>query len=669
VNVSVRPPAGQVQPLFTGPGEIHRLAASVDWAATPLGAPEAWPPALRAAVRLCLDSATPVAVWAGPAFVLVHNEAYASVLGPRHVGAMGLPADQVWPEVWEAVGNEMRSVFETGVPTRHENARWRLDRGGHEEESFYSYGFSAIREEDGRISGLFNDAEETTPLVRGRTDTEELLAFALATGRMGAVDLDLFDHTARRSAEHDRLFGHDRLLPEWTYEMFLAHVLPEDRPEVDRAFRAVLEEKRDWNVECRIRRADGEVRWIWVSGRPRLENGRPRVAGLVQDVTDRKCVEEALRETQARLEDADRRKNDFLAVLSHELRNPLTPIKNSLYLLERAPPGGDQARRAREVLDRQVDQLTRLVDDLLDVTRITRGKIQLQRSRVELNELVRRTFEDHRSQFERNALDVQLQLAPSPIHLDADPNRVAQIVGNLLVNAAKFTPHWGHVTVSIAADEAAGEAVLRVADTGAGIAPGVRDRIFEPFVQADRTLDRSKGGLGLGLALVKGLVEQHGGSVAVRSEGVGRGAEFTVRLPIATASPIGEPALPGATPISPRRVLVIEDNVDAAESLRDLLRLEGHEVAIAFDGPEGIARAREFQPELVLCDLGLPGMDGFEVARVFRADPLLAGARLVALSGYALPEDVQRAMEAGFAQHVAKPPTREKLEGVFAWGA
>ena len=369
-------------------------------------------------------------------------------------------------------------------------------------------------------------------------------------------------------------------------------------------------------------------------------------------------------EARVSLEEADRSKNQFLAVLSHELRNPLAPIKNSLYILDRAAPGGEHARRAQQVIDRQVTQLSNLVNDLLDVTRITRNKIQLQKERLELNDVVRRTIEDNRSFFEK--AQVRLDFAPAPelLHVHADGTRLAQIVSNLLQNAAKFTTAGGNTRVTVAAEGK--QATVRVADDGVGIAPETVARLFQPFMQADHSLDRSKGGLGLGLALVKGLVEHHGGSISAHSAGLGEGADFVVRLPLFEMAE--RPEAKNASALEPhvrRRVLIIEDNVDAADSLREALELCDHEVSIACDGPEGIAKARGLRPELVLCDIGLPGMDGYEVAHALRADESLKGIALVALSGYALPEDLQRAREAGFDSHLAKPPSIEQLQALL----
>ncbi|MGC4115973.1 MAG: ATP-binding protein [Myxococcales bacterium] len=417
----------------------------------------------------------------------------------------------------------------------------------------------------------------------------------------------------------------------------------------------------------------GEVSWCL-----NVESHRPRTftdedVALVADVAERTWVaverarsEEELRESRARLEEADRRKDHFLAVLSHELRNPLTPVKNGLYVLAHAPPGSDQARRAQLLIGRQVDQLTHLVDELLDVTRINRGKVQLQRSLLELTLLVRQTVEDHHSLFDASGLKLSLSAPARPVVVDADPHRVAQIVGNLLLNAAKFTPRGGRVAVEVAADEPLGRCEVRIRDSGVGLEPAMLDRLFEPFIQADASLDRSKGGLGLGLALVKGLVELHGGTVAARSAGLGQGAEFTVRLPLASGAGGAVQAAAPAPALPRRRILIIEDNVDAADSLREVLELDGHEVAVANDGPAGLALARRTGPDVVLCDIGLPGMDGYAVARAFRLDEALRHVLLVALSGYAQREDMERAAAAGFDHHLAKPPNLEKLEAVLA---
>jgi two-component system CheB/CheR fusion protein len=373
------------------------------------------------------------------------------------------------------------------------------------------------------------------------------------------------------------------------------------------------------------------------------------------------------REAFHALERSNERKAQFIAMLSHELRNPLAPLRHALWLLDRAPADSEQAANARATLGRQVLHLSRLTDDLLDVTRISRGKVRLQRERVDLVDVVRRAIDDHGALFASRQVALEASLPPAPLWLDADPTRIGQVVGNVLWNAAKFTDPGGRaaVTVRRAGD---GLAEVRVRDDGIGIPADLLADVFEPFVQADRSLDRTRGGLGLGLALVRSLVELHGGTVEALSAGPGQGAEFVVRLPLVPEPPaLSLPARPTGRESMPRhRVLVVEDNVDAAETLREMLRLWDHDVEVAHDGPRGLERARDFRPDVVLCDIGLPGMDGYEVARALRADPSSASAFLVAVTGYASPEDARRAAGAGFDLHLGKPVPIEVLEEVLA---
>ncbi len=417
-------------------------------------------------------------------------------------------------------------------------------------------------------------------------------------------------------------------------------------------------------MEFPIRTRDGQVRhWSVSASSPGvLEDGRRFIVAMAVDITDRKRAEDELRETKERLEDADRRKNEFLAMLSHELRNPLAPIRNSLYVLDRAPPGGEQARRAQAIIDRQVSHMTRLIDDLLDVTRISRGKIQLQTEPLELNELAQRAVEDHRGTFIEAGVELSLQTAPGELWVNGDRTRLAQVIGNLLQNSVKFTPRGGRTTIGLEEDASHEQARVLVRDTGRGIPKEILPRLFEAFTQADVTLDRAKGGLGLGLALVKGLVEMHGGTVQCHSPGPDQGATFTLVLPLTRERKTRSPKRAPDGESKTSRVLVIDDNSDVAESLREVLEIEGHVVEVANGGWEGLQKARAFHPDYVICDIGLPGMDGYEVARAIRADPELQHIGLIALSGYAGPDDVAKAREAGFDSHLAKPATMDALD-------
>jgi PAS domain S-box-containing protein len=430
-------------------------------------------------------------------------------------------------------------------------------------------------------------------------------------------------------------------------------------PQTDRLTAAQMAEAdaRGIRFETEHRRKDGSTFAVEVSSQGATLDGTRVLVSVIRDVTERKRAEEALR-------DSDRRKGEFLGVLSHELRNPLAPIRNSIHILERTAADSPLAKRAKEVIRRQTEQLTRLVDDLLDVTRISRGKIELQKARVDVREIVRRTSDDHRSLFEPRGVDLRVFETAGPVWIDADPTRVAQVVGNLLQNAAKFTPRGGSATISVSKERGMARVVVR--DTGIGVEPHEVARMFEPFAQAENTLARTFGGLGLGLALVKGLVELHGGTVAGRSDGLGRGAEFEIALPLLPfATSELEQAEPRAAAPS-RRVVVIEDNVDAAQTLADLLELLGHRASVVHDGSGGIALAQKLKPDVVLCDIGLPDVSGYQVARTLRADPALAKTLLVALSGYAQAEDRARATEAGFDAHLAKPAPLDALEDLLA---
>jgi signal transduction histidine kinase len=374
-----------------------------------------------------------------------------------------------------------------------------------------------------------------------------------------------------------------------------------------------------------------------------------------------------LARANAALAEADRRKDDFLAMLGHELRNPLAPIRNALHLLRLRGSDPETLSWTQDILDRQIRHMTRLVDDLLDASRIARNKVQLRKERLDLAALVRSTAEDHRPGLEQANLTLGLELCSGTVWVEGDPTRLAQVLGNLLANAGKFTDAGGRVTVRLRHEETLRRAVASVTDTGIGIEQGMLDKVFETFAQADRSIDRSRGGLGLGLALVKGLVELHGGGVAVTSAGLGCGAEFSFWVPL--AEKVVEAVPPGRTGDGQRvslRILIVEDNHDAAESLRMLLELRGHKVALAATGTAGVEKARQWQPEVILCDLGLPGMDGYEVAQKVRADPALRGTHLVAVSGYGQDEDRQRCREVGFDAHLTKPIEFADLERLLA---
>ena len=382
-------------------------------------------------------------------------------------------------------------------------------------------------------------------------------------------------------------------------------------------------------------------------------------SAIFRDITDLKRVRQAL-------EEEARRKDEFLALLSHELRNPLAPLRNSLDILR--TEGADPKRKEAsiEVMNRQLVQMTSLVDQLLDASRVSSGKIVLHSQEVDFVDVVRKTVEDQRPIIEGAGVILKTELASNPVLVSGDPIRLAQVVSNLLANAAKFTDVGGTVTLTLRGDARRGSAELTVRDTGIGMDADTLDRLFTPFTQASRSLDRSRGGLGLGLALVRSLVSSHGGTVEARSDGRGRGSELVVRLPLASAPAGRKTASPQAAPRKKEgrryKVLLVEDNHDSAESLSALLQLAGYTVEVAHDGPTALDRAKTFQPEVVLCDIGLPGnMDGYAVAAALRKGSDGRPPHLIALTGYGQTTDREKARQAGFHRHLTKPADPDVL--------
>jgi len=390
---------------------------------------------------------------------------------------------------------------------------------------------------------------------------------------------------------------------------------------------------------------------------------------LEQEIAQRQRLEQELQRRAEELAEADRRKDEFLAMLGHELRNPLAPIRNALQVMRVLGLADSQLQWARDVIDRQVRQLARLVDDLLDVSRISRGKIPLKLAAVELTEIIERAVESSRPVLEARRHELAVVLPRDKVWLEADATRLAQVLANLLNNAGKYTEQGGQIRLM--AERQGEEVVVRVSDNGMGIAPHMLPRVFDLFAQADHTLDRSEGGLGIGLTLVKCLVKLHGGSVEAISAGLGKGSEFVVRLPVPRAvtghSVNGTP--PAAKAAAPgRRILVVDDNGDAVDSLALLLSLQGHEVRTARDGPAALEVAAVFRPEVVLLDIGLPQMDGYEVANRLRGQVGLKKVLLVAVTGYGQEEDRRRTAEAGFDAHLVKPADPAVLIRLLADG-
>ncbi len=503
-------------------------------------------------------------------------------------------------------------------------------------------------------------AIDSANLLQKLARSEEQLRVALEAGRLGAWDWDIPARQVTWSAVLERIHGLEQGTFGGDFEAYQRDIHPEDRERVLSTITRIVEERTDYYVSYRIIRPDGEVRWLEAYGKLLCHppNTPQRLVGVCADITDRRKAEEQLRETLLALRDADQRKDQFLAMLAHELRNPLGPLLNATYLLGSPGLGEASAARARKILDRQVRHMARLLDDLLDVSRISRGKIELLRETIDTSALTREVVDDHLESFRAAGLGLDLAVGAEPLFVHADRTRLAQVIGNLLSNALKFSDRGQSVHVCVDLDESAESVVLTVRDEGMGIEPSLLVRMFKPFEQADTSLARHRGGLGLGLALVDGLVALHGGRVSASSGGLGKGAELRVELPLhAAAHDVAESheRAAGPAPRSCARVLVFEDNADAAESLRGILSGAGYRVCVESAGWQAIDAVRRFRPDLVLCDLGLPGRDGYAIAADIRSDRELSHLPLIAISGYGTMDDQARSRRAGFDLHLTKP--------------
>jgi PAS domain S-box-containing protein len=459
----------------------------------------------------------------------------------------------------------------------------------------------------------------------------------------------------------ERLLGYKAgdILGQPFASIFTAKDVEDQQPEHE--LRTAAEKGRSDNERWHVRRDGSE---FWASGvvTPLWDrDGRLRgYAKIMRDITDRKMHELALAE-------ANHRKDDFLAMLAHELRNPLAPILNAVHVLHQDRAAGPEQRQAARMIERQARQLTRLVDDLLDVSRIARGKIHLRKERVRLVAVVQHAVDTVRPLVNSRKHELTVSLPPENVWLEADPARLEQVFANLLTNAAKYTEPGGHIWLTVEPEGT--EVVIRVRDTGIGIVEEMLPRVFDLFIQADRSLDRAQGGLGIGLTLVRSLVQMHEGTVTASSAGIGKGSEFVVRLPVVSeVSELKEEAIAaaGAKRGRPLRLLVVDDNVDTAESLSLLLRLYGHEVAVAHTGPSALQQALAHKPDAVMLDIGLPGLNGYEVAQRLREHAAFRATPLIALTGYGQDADKKRSRGAGFNVHLVKPIDPERLQDLLA---
>lgn len=642
----------------------------------------------------------------GPDLLLLYNDGYRDILGakasdPRQV--LGKPFEQVWREVWDLVGPILAATME-GETLWFEDQEFALTRNGFVEQVFASFSTSPIRAEAGEIAGVFCVCSETTRKIRSQQDRLRLLDAIGEATRLADEPQAIMEHSTRLLGEYLKVTrvayadlepDNDRftIRHDWRVEGAISTVgvysldLFGSRATSNlRIGRTLMID----DVDRELTADDGANMFNQIGIKaiiccPLVKQGRlvammavhqerPRTwsaddVALVETVVDRCWAHiERVRSMEA-LREADRRKSEFLATLAHELRNPLAPIRNALELLRLSGDKPAMLERVRGTMERQVDQMVHLINDLLDIARISSGKMVLQIERVDMQSVIASAVETSLPLIEAGGHELALDLPDAAIWVDVDTVRLSQVLSNLLSNASKYTPQHGRIGISA---RISGDAVvIDVSDTGIGIATHDLERVFDMFSQAPHSIGISKGGLGIGLSLVRRLVSLHGGSVSASSAGAGHGSTFTIRLPCMPAAPAGTPVSvaepPGVAANAVQlRILVADDNADAADTLSLVLREKGHEVHVAYGGEDAVRMGTSIVPDLVFLDPGMPHIDGYEAARALRALPALAEAGLVALTGRGAQEVRARTRAAGFDAHLLKPAMPEALDAVLA---
>ena len=654
--------------FLSGGGEVGAMMRARDWSASPLGHPRGWPQALRTVVGLMINSKFPMFVAWGPELAFLYNDSYRDILGEKHPQALGRRFHDIWSEIWDDIHPLIERAL-AGEATYADRLYLEMNRHGYEEPTWFTFSYSPVRDEGGQIAGMYCACVEVTEQVlaekyRNEENERFRALFEQAPGIMAVLrgPEHVFELT---NQSYLQLIGHRDLLgktardalPEVTGQGFfelLDRVYTSGEPFVGHALPLRVQSEPGGPLVERfvdfvyqpIRDANGAVSGIFVEG---------------SDVTPRKLIEDELRA-------ANRQKDQFLAMLAHELRNPLAPIMTAAQLLKLGRHDPKSVANASEIIARQAAHMTDLVNDLLDVSRVTRGLVTLDKEELDLNVIVAAAVEQVRPLIDARRHALTLQLSGQPAHVLGDRTRLVQVISNILNNAAKYTAPGGRIVLDVAVDPDRGQVHVTVSDSGVGIAPEVLPYIFDLFTQAERTPDRSQGGLGIGLALVKSLIVLHGGTVHAHSAGLGQGSEFSLCLPCLAVPAARQPAAgaTGQVDAGHLRVMVVDDNADAAQMLAALLEVQGHAVSVAYDAGGALARAREERPDVLLLDIGLPDMDGYELARRLRTQPENAGATLVALTGYGQVQDREEAQAAGFDHYLVKPADLNQVNEVLA---
>ena len=572
----------------------------------------------------------------------------------------------LWPESFSAEAGD-RHTLATGQAHTAGLVERRRDLG---EVEAYDWRIERVTLPDGRFGVVchFYDLTERQELENKLRDSENRLRIATNAAGLGIwtwqPDSDKVRWDNKRPFE---IFGlHESDSPVDARRFISEFLHPEDLPLFEQTTARIVEDGAEFLLECRIRRRDGGQRWIRFTGKG-TQVGEPQaftIIGTVEDITERKAAEERVLEFASQLSEADRRKDEFLATLAHELRNPLAPIRNGLQIIRRTDSPA-ALEKATAMMDRQIKQMVRLVDDLLDISRISRDKLQLQKGRVTLSAVLAQAVETSQALIAASGHKLLVSAPAEPVVIDGDVTRLVQVFSNLISNAAKYSE--GDSPIWLTSEASADEVLVRVKDFGVGIPADMLPRIFDMFVQVDRSLERSQGGLGIGLTLVKRLVELHGGSIEARSDGEDKGSEFLVRLPLVRSLP--DELLPQSEQANSSQrlhVLIADDNEDAAESLAQLLEMMGSTVHRASDGLQAVAMAQDLRPEVIVLDIGMPRLNGFEACRRIRTQSWSKGVVIIALTGWGQDEDRRRSMDAGFDRHLVKPVDPLMLEKLLS---
>jgi PAS domain S-box-containing protein len=613
---------------------------------------------MEAALRASEQRATGIIQSIADGFLTLDAEWRITYLSPR--GAEILALLQKTPE--NVLGRIFWEEFPANLGTEvEENHRRAMrDQVPVQFESFYAplgrWFDYRVYPSPGGLTIYFLDITDKQSAVERLRASEARKDAILMSALDAIITMDHEGRLLEFNPAAERIFGHARaaVLGRPLAEVIIPERLRESHNQRLQQYLATgVEPVLNKQTELPVLRADGREfpAELAIVANPGMVP--PVFTAFLRDVTARKEMEDSLRARAAELAQADRSKNEFLAMLAHELRNPLAPLRNAAEILRMPGGSGEEHAQAHRIVGRSIENMSRLIDDLLDVSRITEGKIQLRREPVNLEAILTAAASLVRCSCAAHRQELTVRLPDEPVFLHADATRLEQVFGNLLGNACKYAGDGCHIALN--AERGEGEVMVRVADDGAGIDPELLPRIFDLFVQASRTLDRAHGGLGIGLTLVRRLVKLHGGSITAHSDGLGHGAEFIVRLPILAEPPPPPPPPPPVARETPRRILVVDDNTDSARSLATLQKRRGHETRTAFTGPEAVAVAADFLPEAVLLDIGLPGMDGFAVARQLRAMPALQGVFIIAMSGYGHGHDRAEAQAAGFDEYMVKP--------------